>query len=112
MHTFSYMTVVTGEYRNPHFDFSDRIRKVRRDIAHLTQKQMAEELGVNQKAYEAWEAGRNKPDDIVAIAKRIALRWRGISAAWVLGVDDGPPGPDGDGTHNHRTEDYQYLDCA
>ena len=98
MATFHYMTVAVGEYENPRFEFSDRLRKVRRDVAQMTQEQMAAELGVTRKAYEAWESGRNIPGDIVAVAKRIAMRWRGVTAAWVLGVDDEspiPPGPSG-----------------
>jgi DNA-binding XRE family transcriptional regulator len=113
MHIFAYMTVSTGSYHNPQFEFCDRIRKVRREVAHLTQKDMAAELGVNLKAYEAWESGRNRPDDIVAVAKRIALRWRGITAGWILGVDDTPPTtPDGEGHPNPRTEDYQFRTLA
>ena len=95
MHTFDYMTVAMGGYRNPQFDFCDRIRKVRREVAHMTQKEMAHELQVGDKAYEAWEAGRNKPgsDDLISIAKLIAARWPGVTAAWVLGVEDPPPPP-------------------
>lgn len=101
MHTFGYMTVAMGGIQNPTFDFCDRIRKVRREVAHMTQKEMAAELGINQKAYEAWESGRNKPgaDDLIAVAKLIASRWP-VTAAWVLGVDDTPPpAPPGGGIH-------------
>lgn len=93
MPTFAYMTVAVGEYANPEFSFGDRIRKIRREVAHMTQAEMADELGVGMQAYSAWESGRTKPDDIVAVAKRIALRWRGITAGWVLGLDDGGPSP-------------------
>ena len=95
MHTFDYMTVAMGGNRNPQFDFCDRIRKVRREVAHMTQKEMAHELQVGDKAYEAWEAGRNKPsaDDIITVAKLIADRWPGVTASWVLGVEDPPPPP-------------------
>lgn len=104
MTTFAYMTVAHEGYANPEFGFSDRIRKIRREIAHMTQQQMADELGVTQKAYAAWESGRNKPDDIVAIAKRIAIRWRGVTAGWVLGVSEVPPSPDGDGERSRLGE--------
>lgn len=89
--------VLDGGYANPEFTFGDRVRKIRREVAHMTQAQMAAELGVGAQAYAAWESGRTKPDDVVAVAKRIALRWRGVTAAWVLGVEDGPmpPGPGG-----------------
>lgn len=86
------MTRAMDGYQVPEWDFSDRLRKIRRQVAHLTQEQMAAELGTGQRAYSSWEAGRSKPDDIVAIAKRIALRWR-IPATWTLGLDDGPPPP-------------------
>ena len=65
------------------------------------QKKMAAELGASQRAYAAWETGRTKPDDIVAVAKRIALRW-GIPPTWTLGLDDSPPPPDGDGGQGSR----------
>lgn len=94
------MSTATESYANPDWDFSDRIRKVRRSVARMTQEEMAGELGVTQKAYAAWETGRNKPDDIVAVAKRIAFRWRGqVTASWVLGVEDQDGrGPDDGGT--------------
>ncbi|MCG7610387.1 helix-turn-helix transcriptional regulator [Mycobacterium sp. CnD-18-1] len=95
------MSTATESYANPGWDFSDRIRKVRRSVARMTQAEMATELGVKQKAYAAWESGQNKPDDIVAVAKRIAFRWRGqVTASWVLGVEEdrGGRGPDDDGT--------------
>ena len=69
------MTTAVKGYHIPTWDFSDRLRKIRREVAHLTQEQMAAELGASQRAYAAWETGRTKPDDIVAVAKRIALRW-------------------------------------
>lgn len=79
---------------NPRFEFGDRIRKVRRDIAGMTQAEMASVLGVTQKAYAAWESG-GKPGDIVAIARRVEQLWAGqVTAAWVMGVDEpAPPTP-------------------
>lgn len=93
------MSTATESYANPEWDFSDRIRKVRRSIAGMTQAEFASELNVSQKAYAAWESGQNKPDDIVAVAKRIAFRWRGrVTPSWILGVDDSEGrGPDGGG---------------
>jgi transcriptional regulator with XRE-family HTH domain len=92
------MTTAVNGYKNPTWDFSDRLRKIRREVAGMTQEEMATELGTSQRAYAAWETGRTKPDDIVAVAKRIAIRWR-ISPAWTLGIDETPPpnpdGPDG-----------------
>lgn len=96
---------------NPEFDFSDRIRKVRRTVAQMTQAEMARELGVSQKAYEAWESGRNTPGNIVAVAKRIEVRWRGqVTAAWMLGIDAPRPGPgDGGAPSRARTEDLRIT---
>ena len=122
MHTFAYMTVAMDGYSNPIFDFCDRLRKVRREVAHMTQKEMAHELQVGDKAYEAWEAGRNKPsaDDLITVAKLIADHWPGVTASWVLGVEDPtPPKPPGGRIHplfgvektapkkNNGTLDYQ-----
>jgi transcriptional regulator with XRE-family HTH domain len=98
------MTTATYGYHIPTWDFSDRLRKIRREVAHLTQEQMAAELGASQRAYAAWETGRTKPDDIVAVAKRIALRW-GIPPTWTLGLDDSPPPPDGDGGERWSARD-------
>ena len=82
-----------NEYSNPSWTFADRLRKIRRDVAGITQEEMAAELGVKQGAYASWEVGRSKPDDVVAVAKRIALRWR-IAPTWMLGLEDDwlPPG--------------------
>lgn len=88
------MTTAVSTSANPEFDFSDRLRKVRRTVAKMTQTEMAAELNVTRARYEAWESGRNTPEDIVAVAKRIEFRWRGqVTAAWMLGVDDTPPSP-------------------
>lgn len=82
----------------PQFNFGDRIRKVRRDVVHLSQAEMADTIGVSQKVYSAWEAGRSRPTDIVAIAKRVELL-TGVSAGWLLDVTGGfhpiDPGPVG-----------------
>lgn len=90
------MTTAVNDFQIPKWDFSDRLRKIRRDYARMTQEQMAIELGTTQRAYAAWETGRTKPDDIVAVAKRIALRWK-IPAVWTLGLEDflPPEPPDG-----------------
>lgn len=98
MTTFAYMTVATDGFSNPEFDFCDRIRKVRREVAHMTQAEFARELGTTQKAYAAWESGRTKPDNIVNVARKIEFRWRPrVTAAWVLGVETAPTPPTGPG---------------
>ncbi|WP_080733926.1 helix-turn-helix domain-containing protein [Rhodococcoides fascians] len=99
MGSFLHMTISVDREaaENPEFDFSDCLRKVRRSVAQMTQAEMAAELGVSRARYEAWESGRNTPDNIVAVAKRIEMRWRGrVTAAWMLGVNERSPRPDGD----------------
>lgn len=99
------MSIATESYANPAWDFSDRIRKVRRAIAKMTQADMAKELGVSQKAYAAWESGLSTPADIVAVAKRIAFRWRGqVTASWLLGVEERPTTPPDGGGESHPGE--------
>lgn len=87
------MTTEPVGLTNPQWEFGDRIRKVRRDIAGLSQNAMADALGVSQKVYAAWESNRSRPSDIVATAKTIAAIWAGdVTSSWLLGVDDpGPP---------------------
>lgn len=75
----------------PEFNFGDRIRKVRRDFARKSQNEMAESIGVSQKVYSAWESGRSRPSDIVAIAKRVELLTN-IPATWLLDIAPPPPG--------------------
>lgn len=90
------MSTQPASYTNPEWEFCDRLRKVRRSIAQLTQEEMAEAIGVTYKAYAAWESGRTKPQDIIAAAKRIADLWPGrVTAQWMLGVEDEsyPPNP-------------------
>jgi DNA-binding XRE family transcriptional regulator len=81
-------------YTDLEWEFGDRIRKVRRKIAHMDQVEMAVVLGVSQKVYATWESGRSKPGDIVKISKRIEELWPGrVTAAWMLGLGEPPAGP-------------------
>lgn len=82
--------------RIPEWTFADRVRKVRRELG-LTQVEMAERIGVDDKRYSQWEAGGNRPRDIVKIAQRIEVE-TGYSASWLVGLSvvTGPgQGPDG-----------------
>ena len=74
----------------PQWTFADRIRKVRRDTGR-TIEQMAVALEVGDKRYAAWESGRNKPDDIAAIATTLE-HVTGVPREWFLGwvSEDGP----------------------
>lgn len=82
------------------WSFADRLRKVRREVAEATQEEFAAALDVPLKAYGAWEAGRNTPREIVAIAKRIELVI-GVPATWMLGISD-VVAPAATGTDDHR----------
>lgn len=77
----------------PTWDLADRLRKIRRDVMHVQQHDMADALGVGRQGYAAWEAGRTQPRDIVALAKRLELLC-GVSASWVLGLQDGAAAAD------------------
>ena len=83
-------------HRNiPAWSVADRLRKIRREVAHLDQGAFAEAIGVKADRYGAWESGRNGvPSDIlVPLAKRIELV-TGVPAEWTVGLMDGAP-PDG-----------------
>lgn len=90
------------------WSFADRLRKVRREVADATQEEFAAALDVPLKAYGAWEAGRNTPREIVAIAKRIELV-TGVPATWMLGISDVVV-PAATGTDDHRSRTItQYF---
>jgi len=94
----------------PQWDFSDRIRKVRRTLG-LTQEQMAVALEVGDKRYAAWESGRNTPDDLPGMAVRLEAI-SGVPRTWFLGwVDDSPigGGPNGAPEPERRTLDYRGV---
>ena len=76
----------------PQFTFGDHVRKIRRELG-LSQEEFAQPLGVTKVTYGAWETGRNRPGNIVAVAKRIELSY-GVPASWTLGVNDEDRHPD------------------
>jgi transcriptional regulator with XRE-family HTH domain len=60
--------------------FGKRLKKARKS-KNLTQKQLAESIGVNQKQYQHWERGRAEPSfDKV---KRLSYML-GINVEWLL----------------------------
>lgn len=83
MTTFPAMTREEGS-NVPEWTLGDRLRKIRRD-QHMTQEQIGLELGIKPVTWAAWEAGRNRPDDVVALAVLIEQRY-GVPAGWTLGV--------------------------
>lgn len=67
--------------------FGDRLRKVRR-MNRLTQKALAQELGVTAHSVDAWESDRNLPRDLIGQATQIEDRFR-LPRGWMLGYADG-----------------------
>lgn len=98
----------------PSWTLADRLRKIRRD-RHLTQDQMAREIGVKAVTWAAWEAGRTRPQDVVELAELIEARF-GVPAAWTLGVL-APPVPEprkasGNGTVAWGRRRFDHLVTA
>lgn len=81
----------------PEWTFADRLRKARRQTS-MTQKAFAAAIGADEKAYSQWEAGNNRPRELVDICQAVE-RVTGVSAGWLLGLVPGS----GDGlAHEHR----------
>lgn len=82
----------------PSWTLADRLRKAR-SLVGKDQRGFAADLGVKPSAYAQWEAGRAKPRDLIAMARRVELITR-VPASWLLGLDSDNPrpgGPDGGG---------------
>ncbi len=82
-----------GESFIPQWELHDRLRKARQATG-LDQKEFAERIGVTAASLAGWEAGRSKPRDVVAVARRIELFTR-IPATWMLGLYEENPQPEG-----------------
>lgn len=77
----------------PAWTWGDRLRKVRRDIAGISQGDLAALLGVNTATLSSWEGNRATPHRMVAesLANRIEELFPGrVTAAWLLGVEPQP----------------------
>lgn len=88
----------------PDWEWGDRLRKVRRNIAGCTQAEMASQLGVTLPTYQAWEAGRNEPNhrDVIEISEIISSWWpERVSIQWMLGLAPRVAG-DGEAVANVR----------
>lgn len=50
--------------------FSDRLKELRKKN-RLTQKELAEQIGIKQNSYSDWETGKNEPnlENIVKLSK-------------------------------------------
>jgi transcriptional regulator with XRE-family HTH domain len=79
--------------RTPEWTFGDRVRRIRR-TAGLNQIEFAQRLGITHQRLSQWESDRNKPGDIVAVAKRIRQEF-GVPVNWTLGIEDEGPGGGG-----------------
>ena len=75
----------------PEWTFADRLRKARHAVPGLTQRRIADQIGVTPQAYSQWEAGNNQPRDIVDVARKVE-GVTGVSATWLLGFDGPRPG--------------------
>ena len=74
------------DYRALEWSFGDRLRKLRRAVG-VSQGDFAATIGQTRDTLSAWEAGRNTPRQIVAIAQRLELAY-GVAAGWVLGIQE------------------------
>lgn len=65
--------------------FSDRLTELRKKRG-LTQKELAEQIGIKQNSYSDWETGKNEPslDNIIKLAKIF-----NVTTDYLLGVDRG-----------------------
>lgn len=71
------------ESRIPEWTVGDRLRKAR-DLAGLSQGEMADKLGVKRTSLSAWERGENQPRNFLDIVNR----WgeiTGVDPGWILG---------------------------
>ena len=68
----------------PEWNLADRLRKIRRD-RHMTQEQIAAELGIKAVTWSSWEADRTHPQDVLGLAVAIERRF-GVPASWTLGI--------------------------
>jgi transcriptional regulator with XRE-family HTH domain len=87
---------------------ADRLRKARL-VAGLTQEEFAEKLDVKPAAYSHWEAARNTPRKLVAVAQRIEML-TGIPATWMLGLSEPSPNPGGPGERGDKGPSLRPID--
>lgn len=64
--------------------FSDSLKRFRKDLS-LTQKQVAEAIGIQTNAYQAYEYGKSKPS--IEVLEKIAIAFK-VSADYLLGLDE------------------------
>ena len=61
--------------------FSDRLKTLRKE-KKLTQKELAEQIGIKQNSYSDWETGKTEPsfENLIKLADLF-----GISLDWLFG---------------------------
>ena len=98
----------------PRIEVRHRLRIARESVG-LEQSELAELIGVSRTSISNAENGTVTPRKITVNAWALAC---GVPASWLnTGQAPEPPHPP-EGVENtapnqdHRTEDYQYLDCA
>lgn len=63
--------------------FSERLKTLRKE-KKLTQKEIAEQIGIKQNSYSDWETGKNEP----SLEKLIVLAdFFEVSLDWLVGRD-------------------------
>ena len=88
--------------------FAERVRKVRRDQG-LTQAAFADKLDVGEKAYAAWESGKNEPASLVDIAVKLE-QVTGVPRQWFLGWLDEPNSPNDGGERARQDSNLRPRD--
>jgi transcriptional regulator with XRE-family HTH domain len=76
----------TGERNIPAWTFGDRVRKAR-ELAGLTQAQLAERMGVSRKTIKNYEADTTQPQRPLDFAQRLA-EIADVPTAWLMFGDD------------------------
>ena len=63
--------------------FSERLKTLRKE-KKLTQKELAEQIGISQKSYSHWETGKNEPslENLIKLADLLE-----VSIDWLFGRD-------------------------
>ena len=85
--------------------FADRLKQLRKE-AHLTQKQLADKLFIDQASISNWETNKTKPD----FDKQTELaKIFGVSLDYLRGLDDekGPSSVEDSTTHADEIPDDQ-----
>lgn len=61
--------------------FSERLKTLRKE-KKLTQKELAEQIGISQKSYSHWESGKNEPslENLIKLADLLE-----VSLDWLFG---------------------------